>query len=105
MTEKKKTTAAAKKAPAKKAEAEQSSRVAVLQTHVNIPLVIRGNPSEEDVLKFVKEQNRRYQNGDQGGPSGQPAVLVRGGAYFDEESPTDDYDFEQGAAIDLGEAL
>jgi len=93
----------AEKKTAKKKD--QSGRVAVLLTHVNIPLVLRANPTEEEVLGFVKEQNRRYHNGDPGGPSGLPAVLVREAAFFDEESPTDEYDFEKGERIDLESAL
>lgn len=84
---------------AKKAQ-QNSDRVAVLQTHVNFPLIIRSNPSEEQVRSFVEEHNRRYHAGEPGGPGGQPAFLIQSGMWFDSEA---DYEANPsgGVPIDL----
>ena len=70
----------------KKVQAENPDRVAVLRTHVGHPLIIRANPTEEAVLGFVEEQNRRYHAGEPAGPSGQPAFLVVSGMWFESEA-------------------
>jgi hypothetical protein len=76
---------ATKKKTTKKTATENPDRVAVLRTHVGIPLFIRANPSEEAVRGFVEEHNRRYHAGEPGGPSGQPAYLILGASYYDSE--------------------
>lgn len=95
---------------ARKKKKASPDRVAVLRTHVGFPLVIRGNPTEEQVRGFVAEHNRRYHAGEPGSPPipGQPpapAYLVLGGAWFEAEVPSDEYDFEGAEAIDLSGVL
>lgn len=60
-------------------------RVAVLATHVGNPLVIRSNPSEEEVRGFVEEHNRRYHAGEAGGPSGVAAFKIVGAKFYTSE--------------------
>ena len=80
-------------------------RVAVLRTSVGFPLVIRANPSAASVKRFAKEHNRRFLAGEPGGPSGEAAFQITGAWFFEEESATDDYDFESGTEIDLKSVL
>ena len=61
-------------------------RVAVLSTHVGEPLVIRANPSKEQVVGFVAEHNRRYHAGEAGGPDGNAAYLVQGAKFYENEA-------------------
>lgn len=86
MTEKK-TTPKPKTARARapKVKAENPNRVAVLTTHTGFPLFLRANPSEQDVIGFVTENNRRYHAGEPSGPSGQPALLVKSAAFYESE--------------------
>lgn len=72
-------------------------RVAVLTTHAGEPLIIRSNPSVEDVRGFVKEHLRRYYAGEPGGPNGVPSVKVLGARYYTDESSfrTDAEEFEE----------
>lgn len=83
MTEAKKTT------PKKKAP-PNPNRVAVLETHVGERLIIRANPALKDVKSFVAEQNRRYEAGEPGGPSGIPPYQIHEAAYFPSELDIDD---------------
>lgn len=76
--------AATKKRVSKKA---LENSVVVIDTHVGHDLVIRANPSDEDVRGFVAEHHRRYIAGEPGGPSGIPAYrLFTAKRYTDEES-------------------
>lgn len=65
---------------------ENENRVAVLETHVGEPLVIRANPSEEAVKGFVAEHNRRYHAGEPGGPDGNAAYLIKGAKFYEDEA-------------------
>jgi hypothetical protein len=94
-----------KKAAPKPKKAENPDRIAVLKTHTGFPLVLRSDPDPGQVREFVREHNRRYHAGLPGGPDGNAALLIQGGFYFEEESGTGEYDFGQGAAIDLGGVL
>jgi hypothetical protein len=78
-------------------------RVAVLVTSTG-PLVIRSNPTQADVKRFVKEHNRRHRADEresEGGGRGRPAELVTEAYYFDAESPVNEYDLSAGTRIDL----
>ena len=61
-------------------------RVAVLETHVEEPLVIRANPTEEAVKGFVAEHNRRYHAGEAGGPDGNAAYLIKSAKFYESEA-------------------
>jgi hypothetical protein len=50
--------------------------IVVLTTHVGEDLVIRANPSDEEVRGFVQEHTRRYLAGEAGGPSGIPPFRI-----------------------------
>lgn len=89
--------------PRKKVTAESADRVAALRTHVGETLVIRANPSEDEVLNFVKEHNRRYFSGELGGPSGIPAFQIHKADFFDSEHEIDDPN--KGTEIDISSAL
>lgn len=67
----KKTTTTRK--PTKKA---LESSVVVLATAVGEPLVIRANPTDDEVRGFVQEHTRRYLAGEAGGPSGIPPFRI-----------------------------
>jgi hypothetical protein len=91
----------------KKASAD---RIAVLRTHTGFPLLIRGNPTEAEVRGFVAEHNRRYHSGEPAAPPipgrpPAPAYLILGGAWFEEENPSDEYDFAAAEEIDLAGVL
>lgn len=73
-------------AKAKKADVDANLRVCVLETHVGEPLIIRANPSEEEVRAFVAEHLRRYHAGEHGGPGGHPAHKILSAAYFESEA-------------------
>ncbi len=59
-------------------------RVAVLETHIDGEiLVIGSNPTEEEVLNFVAEHNRRYHAGEAGGPNPElRAFLIKSAAFY-----------------------
>ncbi len=84
----------------------ESFRVAVLEVAIGEPLLIRSNPSQEEVLEFVKEHNRRYLAGEPGGTNlatGQveQAYLIKSARYVDHE-----FDLEaEGTPIDLSSVL
>lgn len=81
------------------------NRVAVLTTHIaGEYLIIRANPSAADVASFVAEHNRRYHLGEPGGPSGEPAFLVKAANFFDVE-PEGEPDFVASTDIDLSSVL
>lgn len=73
-----------KKKPVRKAapkkvkpiETDVIDQVVVLTTSVDHPLVIRANPSDEEVRGFVAEHTRRYVAGEPGGPSNIPAYRI-----------------------------
>lgn len=46
------------------------TRIVAMETEQGEILYMRGNPSEEDVKKFVAHQNNRFARGHIGGPSG-----------------------------------
>lgn len=64
-------------------------RVAVLETHVGERLVIRSNPSPKAVKEFVIEQNRRYAEGEPGGPSGLPPFQIHEANFYPSEADID----------------
>lgn len=68
--------AAPKKVKAAVVETNEIDQVVVLTTSVDHPLVIRSNPSDEDVRGFVAEHTRRYLAGEPGGPSSIPAYRI-----------------------------
>ncbi len=72
------------------AKKKVQERVAVLRTHLDWDLVIRANPTDEEVLGFVVEHNRRYHAGLPGGPSGIPAFLVTQVQFYADETDKDD---------------
>ena len=76
------------------------NRVAVLKTNVGEPLIIRSNPTVEEVRNFVKENNRRYHEGEPMGPSNQPSVLVLSAAFHESELDVDD---AKGVEVDLSD--
>lgn len=58
-----------------KAKATDDSVVA-LATSVGETLILRANPSDGDVRRFVEEHTRRYVFGEAGGPSGIPPFRI-----------------------------
>lgn len=73
--------------------------VVVLNTHINEDLVIRGNPTDAAVRRFVKEHHKRYLAGTPGGPSGIPAFRIFNAkryesepAYLNDATPLDEID-------------
>jgi hypothetical protein len=97
---------ASKQTPARKKAAPKvpETRVAVLRTD-SFPLVIRGNPSEEEVRGFVAEHSRRHVHGEAGGPNGERAHAIQDAFWFDEEPAEGEFDFEGAEQIDLGDSL
>lgn len=79
-------------------------RVAALYTHVGEVLVLRANPTEEEVLGFVAEHTRRYYSGEPGGPSGIPPYLIHKVVFYDSESDIYD-DSKNGPELDISSAL
>lgn len=78
--------------------------VVVLETHIGHDLVIRANPSDDEVRGFAEEHHRRYIAGEPGGPSGIPAYrLFNAKRYVSEESF--DAGDEPVAEIDLSDLL
>ena len=85
-------------------EVDHNSRIVVLETHTGQPLILRSNPSKEEVDAFVEEHNRRYHAGEAGGPSGLPSRLIKSAHEYDREE--DLYDTEtEGREVDLSDAL
>ena len=76
------------------------NRVAVLETNVGSPLIIRSNPTVKEVRRFIQENNRRYHAGEAGGPSGQPSVLVKSAAFHESEL---DINKDRGEEIDISD--
>ena len=50
--------------------------IAVMATAEGSPLILRGNPTLEEVKGFIREHNRRFDAGIPGGPSGLPAKQI-----------------------------
>jgi len=73
-------------ATAKKTKVDKSLRVCALDTHIGEPLLIRANPDVESVKSFVAEHLRRYYKGEQGGPSGVPALKIESATYYESEA-------------------
>ena len=61
-------------------------KVAVLETSEGQRLIIRANPSVEEVQAFVTEQNRRFNTGEARGPSGEPAYLITEANFYPTET-------------------
>jgi hypothetical protein len=80
-----------------------SSKCAVLYTHVGELLIIRANPTVEEVKGFVLEHNRRYHVGEPGGPSGIPAFKIHKASFFDDE--LDAKEGLEGEDIDLSDVI
>jgi len=79
--------AAPKKVTPKLDPEVEINKVVVLSTSVDHPLIIRSNPTDEDVRSFVAEHTRRYVAGEQGGPSGISAYRIfTAKRYADEET-------------------
>lgn len=85
-TETSKPKTARARAPRRKANPD---RVVLMKTHVGVPLMMRANPTVEEVRGFVAEHNRRYEAGEPGGPSGIPAFNILGATYYESESDAD----------------
>lgn len=64
-------------------------KVAVLETDNGERLIIRSNPTVEEVQAFVTEQNRRYHAGEKRG-SDAPALLVHEGNFYPTELDIND---------------
>jgi hypothetical protein len=77
--------------------------VALVKFHTGAVSVVGGNPSEEELLAFVKEHNNRYHAGDPGGPGGHSSELVRSVTLFD--SYDDSYDETKGKELDISDLL
>ena len=91
--------------PTPAAKVDTSARVCVIDTHVGIPLLMRADPTEADVKRFVTEHQSRYHQGLPGGPDPQlPAFFIYSAKYYESE-----IGFESGEApiseIDLTDAL
>lgn len=85
---------------------DDNVRIAVLTASVGKPLILRSNPSEEEVKDFVREHNRRHEAGEAGGPDGYPAVRILEAVYYsDEESFVKGEVDSQGEEIDLSDVL
>lgn len=80
------------------------NRVAVLATAAGEPLIIRGDPSEEAVLEFVRAHHGRFLVNGVGGPAGMPARQIVGAAYYENEADLADFSTE-GTEIDLSPAF
>jgi hypothetical protein len=81
---------AAKAAPRKKAAPKidpevEINKVVVLTTSIGHDLVIRSNPTDQDVRNFVGEHTRRYIEGAAGGPSGIPAYRIFSAKRYTDE--------------------
>jgi len=87
-----------------KKTAEPKVAVCVLTTHIpDQPLIIRADPSQESILSFVEEHNRRYHAGEPGGPSGIPAYLIVSAKVYASEA---DYEAgKPGTDIDISGVL
>ena len=83
---------------AKKKVIKESDRVAVLTMENGSPLILRANPTTEEVRGFVAEHNRRSAAGEAGGPDGWPARRVVSAAFHDTED-----DLKNGTEIDISE--
>ena len=79
-------------------------RVAVLVTAEGQPLILRSNPTLQEVRGFVREHNRRFNAGEPGGPSGLPARQIVSAQYFESEDDLSDLE-KTGADIDISGAL
>lgn len=93
--------------PAKKAATQEvnlDARVVVLHTHTGQPLILRSNPSEDEVKGFVREHNRRFHAGEAGGPSGLPSRLIQFAEEYDREEDLYDTNSE-GREIDISDVL
>ena len=62
-----------------------ASRVCVLETSIGEPLIVRANPSKDDVRGFVGEHLRRYHAGEDGGPGGHPPHKILTATYYESE--------------------
>ncbi|MEM3097390.1 MAG: hypothetical protein QXU32_01545 [Nitrososphaerales archaeon] len=69
------------------------NRVAVLVTELGEKLIIRSNPTLKDVRSFIKEQNRRYEEGAPAGPDPTlPAFHIVKAFFCDSEEFIEDED-------------
>jgi hypothetical protein len=68
------------------------------------PLILRGNPTLEEVKGFIREHNRRFHAGIPGGPAGLPAKQIISAAYFESEAELRDLN-ESGTEIDISDIM
>jgi hypothetical protein len=85
-----KSTSHKRQASAQASKSRNRDRVAVLETHVGERLIIRANPTQKAVRAFVKEQNRRWEASEAGGPSGLPPFRIHEANYYPSELEIDD---------------
>ena len=64
--------------------------VAELTTESGNSLIIRSYPSAAQVKAFVKEHNRRYRDGEPGGPSGLKAEKIVSALFYPSEEDIGD---------------
>ncbi len=81
-----------------------STRVAVMATTGGQPLILRGNPTLEEVKGFIREQNRRYDLRLPGGPSGVPAKQIISAEFYEHERDLRDLS-KSGTAIDISDIV
>lgn len=81
-----------------------STRVAVLATAGGQPLILRGNPTLEEVKGFIREQNGRFEQRLPGGPSGVPARQIISAEYFEHERDLRDLS-KSGTDIDISDIV
>ena len=81
------------------------ARVAVLTGLIGDPIIIRSNPSVDEIKDFVRENNRRAEEGERN-PDGYPAVRVLEAVYYESEAAFRQGDVDsQGEEIDLSDVL
>ncbi len=90
----------------KVAETDPSENyIVVLTTSVGEDLVIRANPTDEDVRGFVEEHTRRYLAGEAGGPGGHPAFRIFTATRFVSEISYLTRDESPSSEIDISDLL
>lgn len=77
-------------------------RIAVLATSDGGSLILRSNPTLQEVRGFVREQNRRFAAGKPGGPDGYPAKQIISASYHEDERDLTD---SVGTEINISAAL
>lgn len=90
--------------PRKAAKKYDANAVVALHTHVGETLVIRANPTDDEVKAFVAEHSRRYHTGEAGGPSGIPAYRIHKAERYASELDVDNEEVA-GEEIDLTDVL